>query len=116
MAIYERAGHIWVGGERGLALFQGGRFHSLAAADVPLEGISGIVETADGDLWRNAAPGIIHISAARIRHALQDPGWHAPVELFDFRDGLPGTAPQWLQSRAQSRPPTVEFGLEPPAA
>ena len=94
-AIYEHAGHIWVGGERGLAVFQGSRFQSLTAdGDIELKGISGIVETAGGDLWLNATPGIIHIPAAEIQRALEKPDRHVHCELFDFRDGLPGTAEQ----------------------
>ena len=94
-AIYEHAGHIWVGGERGLAVFPGSRFQSLTAdGDIELKGISGIVETAGGDLWLNARPGIIHIPAAEIQRALEKPDRHVHCELFDFRDGLPGTAEQ----------------------
>jgi signal transduction histidine kinase/ligand-binding sensor domain-containing protein len=95
-AIYEHAGHIWIGGEHGLALFQGNYFQSLTAdGDIALNGISGIVETSGGDLWLNATPGIIHIPAAEIRRALENPDWHVHGELFDFRDGLPGTATQF---------------------
>ena len=94
-AIYEHAGHIWVGGERGLAFFQGGRFQSLTAdGDIELKGISGIVQTAGGDLWLNARPGIIHIPSEETQRALERPDWHVHCELFDFRDGLPGTAEQ----------------------
>jgi signal transduction histidine kinase/ligand-binding sensor domain-containing protein len=94
-AIYEHAGHIWVGGERGLAVFRGSRFQSLTAdGDIELKGISGIVETAGGDLWLNATPGIIHIPAAEIQRALEKPDRLVHGELFDFRDGLPGTAQQ----------------------
>jgi signal transduction histidine kinase/ligand-binding sensor domain-containing protein len=92
-AIYEHAGHIWAGGERGLAVLQGSRFQSLTTdGDIELKGISGIVETSGGDLWLNAAPGIIHIPATEVRRALENPDRHVQCELFDFRDGLPGTA------------------------
>src|SRR6202043_3858539 len=88
--IQEHAGHVWVGGERGLAIFQGSRFQSVTADGVALEGISGIVETNTGDLWLNAAPGIIHIPAIEVRRALENPDWHTHCELFDFRDGFIG--------------------------
>lgn len=100
-AIYEHAGHIWVGGERGLAFFQGGRFQSLTAdGDIELKGISGIVQTAGGDLWLNARPGIIHIPSEETQRALERPDWHVHCELFDFRDGLPGTAEQGAPLRS----------------
>jgi signal transduction histidine kinase/ligand-binding sensor domain-containing protein len=94
-AISEHGGHIWVGGERGLALFMNDRFQSLTADDSDLfRGISGIVETGDGDLWLNSVPGIIRIPAAEIRRAIETPGYRVHCELFDFQEGLIGTAPQ----------------------
>ena len=45
---------IWIGGEFGLQQFDHGRFHNIQAVDKEsLRGISGIVETANGDLWLN---------------------------------------------------------------
>jgi signal transduction histidine kinase/ligand-binding sensor domain-containing protein len=93
--IYEHGGHIWIGGEHGLALLIDGHFQSLIAdADQVFLGISGIVETANGDLWLNASPGIVHIPAPEIRRITKDPAYRVHCEVFDVLDGLTGTAMQ----------------------
>ncbi|HWO38898.1 MAG TPA: hypothetical protein VNO32_59750, partial [Candidatus Acidoferrum sp.] len=66
-AIYGRGPEIWIGGEFGLEQFDQGRFHKIAAVDDQwLRGISGIVETANGDLWLNTISGIFHIRKVEI--------------------------------------------------
>jgi signal transduction histidine kinase/ligand-binding sensor domain-containing protein len=93
--IYEYRGHIWIGGEHGLALLINGHFQSLIAdTDAVFRGISGIVETAKGDLWLNATPGIVRISASEIRRIMKDPAYRVHCEIFDVLDGLTGTAIQ----------------------
>jgi signal transduction histidine kinase/ligand-binding sensor domain-containing protein len=87
----EGTGHLWVGGERGLSLFRNNRFQTLLAdeSDV-LVGITGIVETSKGDLWLNAEPGIVHISAAEVDRAIADPAYRMHCENFDALDGITG--------------------------
>jgi len=87
----ERGGHLWIGGERGLSLFRNNRFQALLA-DKPdaLVAISGIVETSAGDLWLNAEPGMVHISAAEVDRAIADPAYRMHCEYFDVLDGLKG--------------------------
>ena len=52
LAIHGRGSEIWIGGEFGLQRFDHGRFHSIHSLNrESLRGISGIVETAYGDLW-----------------------------------------------------------------
>ena len=93
--IYEYRGHIWIGGEHGLALLINGRFQSLTAdADALFRGISGIAETANGDLWLNATAGIVRIPASEIRQITKDPAYRLHCEIFDVHDGLSGTAIQ----------------------
>ncbi len=66
-AIYGRGPEIWIGGEFGLQQFDHGRFHNIQAVDKEwLRGISGIVETANGDLWLNGLGGIFHVRRAEI--------------------------------------------------
>ncbi len=84
-AIYERGSEIWIGGEFGLEQFDQGRFHKIAAVDDRwLRGISGIVETPDGDLWLNGISGIFHIRKVEISG-----------EHFGRREGLSGVANQF---------------------
>ena len=93
-ALSERGGHIWIGGERGLALFDGSRFRMIAADGVTLGGITGIVETASGDVWLNAARGVIRIPATEVRQAVANAGYRVRCEIFDSMDGLQGWASQ----------------------
>jgi signal transduction histidine kinase/streptogramin lyase len=95
MAIHGRGSEIWIGGEFGLEQFDQGRFRNIAAVnDEWLRGISGIVETANGDLWLNAISGIFHVRKAEISAALRDSNYRVKGEHFGRREGLPGIAPQ----------------------
>ncbi|MGD0490550.1 MAG: ATP-binding protein [Steroidobacteraceae bacterium] len=94
-AIYGRGPEIWIGGEFGLEQFDQGRFHKIAALDDQwLRGISGIVETPEGDLWLNAISGIFHIRKAEISQALKDSAYRVKGEHFDRREGLSGIPSQ----------------------
>jgi signal transduction histidine kinase len=94
-AIYGRGSEIWIGGEFGLELFDQGHFHNIAAVnDEWLRGISGIVETANGDLWLNAISGIFHVRKAEISAALRDSNYRVKGEHFGRHEGLPGIAAQ----------------------
>ena len=95
LAVYERGSEIWIGGELGLEQFDHGRFHNIAAVDDELlHGISGIVETSDGDLWLNGISGILHIRKEEISQALKDSTYRVKGEHFGRRDGLPGVTSQ----------------------
>jgi PAS domain S-box-containing protein len=94
-AIYGRRSEIWIGGEFGLEQFDQGRFHKIAAVnDKWLRGISGIVETPEGDLWLNAISGIFHLRKAEISEALKDSAYRVKGEHFGRREGLSGVANQ----------------------
>jgi signal transduction histidine kinase len=68
----------------------GPRFHPLVPAEVPIDRVTGIVETAAGDLWLNGSDGITRVDAAEIRRAEQAVDYRVRVERFDFRDGVDG--------------------------
>ena len=90
-AIYGRGSEIWIGGEFGLQQFDNGRFHTIQSVDKEsLRGISGIVETANGDLWLNALGGIFHVRRAEILEALKNPEYQVIGERFGRHEGLPG--------------------------
>ncbi|MFC5742037.1 sensor histidine kinase [Dyella tabacisoli] len=84
-----------MGGERGLASFDGRRFHTLKAErpDV-LSGITGLVTAKDGSLWVNGIKGAVRIRAEHLARALKDPAFSMPVDVFDMEDGMPGGAQQ----------------------
>jgi signal transduction histidine kinase/ligand-binding sensor domain-containing protein len=94
-AINGRGSGIWIGGEFGLQKFAGGRFQSLFAVDDDwLLGISGIIETGNGDLWLNGLSGIFHIGRSEIDEALKNPSYRVRGEHIGRRDGLPGSSAQ----------------------
>ncbi|WNG49562.1 ATPase [Archangium minus] len=84
-----------VGGELGMAAFDGRRFRPLVATrpDV-LTGVTGLLRTRDGTLWVNGNAGAVRISANDLRRALAEPDFRMPFELFDMLDGMPGAAQQ----------------------
>ena len=91
MAVSGRGSEIWIGGEFGVQQFDHGRFHTIHAVDKEsLRGISGIVETANGDLWLNGLGGIVHLRRAEIWRRCKNPAYQVSCERFDRRAGLPG--------------------------
>jgi signal transduction histidine kinase/ligand-binding sensor domain-containing protein len=90
-AIYGKRSRVWVGGEFGLALFDGKHFQPMIPdASLRFEGITGIVETADGDLWLHCNSGLVHIVAAEVRRGIKEPGTAVHGETFGSLDGLEG--------------------------
>jgi signal transduction histidine kinase/ligand-binding sensor domain-containing protein len=90
-SLYVGASHTLVAGDRGLSLWEEGRFVALKAVDhLTLERVTGIVETANGDVWLNGVHGLAHIDAGAFAGSVssrQDAP--IPVELFDTVDGYP---------------------------
>jgi signal transduction histidine kinase len=91
-AIEGRYPHVWIGGERGLAFYDGGRFHLVVpAGQASFISISGVQETARGDLWLSGRQGALHITGTEVQHYLKDFSYRVKFEAFDSLDGLPGT-------------------------
>lgn len=94
-ALYPKNAEMWVGGELGLQYFRRNRFETLQfAGAIPVTGISGIVQTQNGDLWLNAAPGVVLVPASEVVHAQADSTYKAQVKIYNYLDGLMGTAHQ----------------------
>jgi signal transduction histidine kinase/ligand-binding sensor domain-containing protein len=86
---------VLVGGDFGLARFDGHKFVTLDAERHPvLSRLSGIVTTKAGDTWLNGINGVIRISAADLMSAFARPGGTFNYALYDMKDGLPGVAQQ----------------------
>ena len=91
-AINGRGRHIWVGGQLGLALFDGNRFRRICPADAETFGlVSGIQEASDGSLWLAESRGVIQVPASEVQRTLDNPSYRVKYRLFDSFDGLPGT-------------------------
>ncbi len=90
-AINGRSGHIWIGGDSGLALFDGSKFRAVIPVDqAQFSGVSGITERADGSLWLCASRGVIFIDRMEVQKALETPSYRVHYEVFDSLNGLPG--------------------------
>jgi signal transduction histidine kinase/streptogramin lyase len=94
-AFYERSGQVWIGGWEGVAFQKQNGFHSLRLlGDAAIEGVSGIIQLASGDLWVNQASGVLRIPADEVERAIQNPQYRARFALYTYLDGLTDTAAQ----------------------
>ena len=104
--IVSQGEHLWVGGENGVQLISQADKPWLRLSDPDaLEGVSGLIETPEGELWLNGAKGITHLSADEVRHALADPEYRPHGRRIDLLDGLTGRAEQSWPLRTALRTP-----------
>jgi signal transduction histidine kinase/ligand-binding sensor domain-containing protein len=81
---------IWIGGDLGLALFDGSHFQLVVPADGnAFGGISGIMVVAEDGLWFPENRGVIHIPEAELRQFRSNPAYRVTFETFGLLDGLP---------------------------
>ena len=84
---------LLIAGDFGVSLLRGDRFIPLVAdGQETLAGVSGIVETANGDLWLNARKGAVHVRREALERFLADPRQPLALEVLDALDGYPGSA------------------------
>ena len=94
-AIAGRSQDLWIGGDHGLARFDGTRFVPVSSASgSPFTSISGIVELKSGDLWLNTNVGIVHLSGDELQRAAREADYRVRSEVFDYLDGINGHAVQ----------------------
>ncbi|MES2348455.1 MAG: two-component regulator propeller domain-containing protein [Pseudomonadota bacterium] len=99
MALHLHGRHVWAGGDNGLALFEAGRFQQVGGLNgETFDGISGIVELDNGDLWLNATAGLFRIASEEIAKFKRAPGYRVQYERLDQLDGLEGSAPRLVPS------------------
>lgn len=85
---------VLAGGAHGLSALAGDRFQSIFTADLDaVQGVSGLVEARNGDIWINGARGVFRISAGELTKALQWAGYRMQTERLSG-DGLVGFAYQ----------------------
>jgi signal transduction histidine kinase/ligand-binding sensor domain-containing protein len=92
LSIQARTADVWVGGELGLARFDGARFHPVALRDgKSLSSVSGIIMQPTGDLWLSTSEGAVGIAADEVRRLSADPHYAARYDLYNYLDGMRGT-------------------------
>jgi ligand-binding sensor domain-containing protein len=74
LTLYQHGEQLWAGGERGVAWFDGDRFHPLHGRNgESFRGVSGIARTARGDLWLFGMEGLSHIAADQVARRCGSP-------------------------------------------
>jgi signal transduction histidine kinase/ligand-binding sensor domain-containing protein len=82
-----------IGGDSGLAAFDGYRFHALSTLDPSvLTGITGMVRETDGTLWINGFRGGVRIGAEELKRGIADPNYKMSVRIYGANEGMPGIA------------------------
>lgn len=95
-AISMRDGFGWVGGQRGVAYFDGGRFYSLQLPDNGLfDNVYAVIPTPSADqgapgndLWIHGKSGIFHLPAAELARAKADINHVIHYRTYDMIGGL----------------------------
>ncbi|WP_257455869.1 sensor histidine kinase [Archangium lipolyticum] len=83
---------LWVGGNAGVALYAEGSFRALMPASGPaLRGVSGLVQTAEGELWIHGVGGVVRVPREEVESFARDPAHAVQVERFTADDGLEGS-------------------------
>lgn len=84
-----------VGGERGVAWFDGQAFHPLKmrTGDV-LRGVTGLVRTPDGAIWANGRTGLVRVGSGALADAVRGSETDVAFRLLTTDDGLAGGAQQ----------------------
>jgi signal transduction histidine kinase/ligand-binding sensor domain-containing protein len=84
---------VLFGGSAGLATVKNGHVESLTNQDFPaMTGITGILQQPDGGVWINAGRGVLQFTADELGEAFKDPGFRPATAIFDYRDGIEGSA------------------------
>jgi len=82
---------VWAAGEGGLALLDGQKFRTVKATNPNvLRGVTGIVQTKDGNLWLHGSSGAVLLEASELQQAISEPGHQVAYRLFNGDDGLIG--------------------------
>ena len=85
--IQGRDAKAWIGGDNGVAWFDGSRFRKLTPADGSLRDVFGLLETDEG-LWLSEHSGIIYVPHSELVTFEKDPNHPVRFRVLDFLDGV----------------------------
>ena len=85
--IQGRNAKAWIGGDNGVAWFDGRRFRKLIPAEGSLRDVFGILETDEG-LWLSEHSGIIYVPHSELVAFEKDPNHPVRFRVLDFLDGV----------------------------
>jgi ligand-binding sensor domain-containing protein len=87
----ESNGHLWAGGDRGVAVLKSGTFHTLLlAGKQEVRGVTGLAFASDGALWINGGSGILRVSREELSLDDAEPAHTVAFEAFNYLDGVRG--------------------------
>ncbi len=84
--IQSRGGKAWIGGDNGVAWFDGKSFRTLTSGG-SLRDVFGILETDEG-LWFSEHSGIIYVPHSELVMFEKDPKHPVRFRVLDFLDGI----------------------------
>lgn len=91
--IYAGRSQVVLVGERGVLAWNGTSFRRLASDRKELFwGVTGVVETARGELWLNGKMGLVLVTQADLAQFMANNEAELHYRLFDSYDGYPGQA------------------------
>jgi signal transduction histidine kinase/ligand-binding sensor domain-containing protein len=85
--IQGRDAKVWIGGDNGVAWFDGSRFRKINPAEGSLRDVFGILETDEG-LWLSEHSGIIYVPHSELVTFEIDPNHPVSFRVLDFLDGV----------------------------
>jgi ligand-binding sensor domain-containing protein/signal transduction histidine kinase len=85
--IQGRDAKVWIGGDNGVAWFDGRRFRKLTPAGGSLRDVFGILETDEG-LWFSENRGIIYVPRSELVAFEKGPNHPVRFRVLDFLDGV----------------------------
>lgn len=91
-AFQQDGSHLWIGGSNGLGYMDGLRLKMVGLADGDsLKNVTGIVFSAQGDLWVHTLDGVFQLPAKEVRQVEANSPYPMHFRKFDTLDGLPGS-------------------------
>ena len=81
---------LWVGGELGLLVLRGNRFHRVKIIDRPLGAVVGIIDDGPYGIWLAEQGGVVQIPAGEVDQLVSAPERAVRAIRYDHLDGLPG--------------------------
>jgi signal transduction histidine kinase len=93
LAMADIGGHLLVGGENGVAWIDGGRALAMRfERDGLVQQVSGMVRDHLGQLWMHSNSGLVVVASKALQAFWRSPDVPLATELFNFEDGVSGTA------------------------
>ena len=81
--------HVWIGGDKGLARFDGTRFWQMQSdVEGSFAGVRGTIVDPGNGLWIGANAGIMHIPEAELAAFESDHNYHVKFKVYGLQDGL----------------------------